>query len=42
VYGIPETFLISDEGIIIIRHAGEMTHDVYRSIFLPKIEEMMQ
>ena len=42
VYGIPETFLISDEGIIIIRHAGEITHDVYRSVFLPKIKEMMQ
>ena len=42
VYGIPETFLISDEGIIITRHAGEMTHDVYRSVFLPKLEDMMQ
>ena len=42
VYGIPETFLISDEGIIIIRHAGEITHDIYRTVFLPKIGDMMQ
>ena len=42
VYGVPETFLISDEGKIILRHAGEITNEVFSSSFVPKIEEMIR
>ena len=42
VYGIPETFLISDEEKIILRHAGEITNEVFSSSFVPKIEEMIR
>lgn len=40
VYGIPETFLISDEGKIIARHAGAVTNEVLYSLFMPTIKEM--
>ena len=42
VYGIPETFLISDEGKIIARHAGEITNEVINSLFVPSIKEMIR
>ncbi len=42
VYGIPEIFLISDEGKIIMRHAGEITHEIFRSEFAPKINGMIE
>ena len=34
VYGIPETFIINDEGIIIFRQAGPITKDIYNKINL--------
>ena len=34
VYGIPETFLISNEGKIIARHAGEITNEVLNSLLI--------
>ncbi len=40
VYGIPETFLISNEGNIIARHAGEITIEVLNSLYIPSIKEM--
>ena len=40
VYGIPETFLISNEGKIIARHAGEVTNEILNSLLVPSIEEM--
>ena len=42
VYGIPETFLISNEGKIIARHAGEITNEVFNSLFIPSIQEMIR
>ena len=39
VYGIPETFLISNEGKIIARHAGEITNEVLNSLLIPSIKE---
>ena len=40
VYGIPETFIISNEGKIIARHAGEITNEVLNSLFISSIKEM--
>ena len=42
VYGIPETFLISSEGKIIMRHACEITHEIFRSELAPKIREILK
>jgi len=37
VYGAPETFLISADGIILAKHVGVMSDTVWRSTFAPKI-----
>ena len=42
VYGIPETFLISNEGKIIVRHAGEITNEVLNSLFISSITEKIR
>ena len=42
VYGIPETFLISNEGKIIARHAGEITNEVLNSSLIPSIKETIR
>ena len=40
VYGVPETFLIDKDGIIILRHAGPITKDVMINEILPKLKEI--
>ena len=40
VYGVPETFLIDKDGIIILRHAGPITKEVMFNEILPKLEEI--
>ena len=35
VYGAPETFLISTEGTILIRHAGALNEDIWNDKFKP-------
>ena len=40
VYGVPETFLIDKDGIIILRHAGPITNDVMINEILPKLKEI--
>lgn len=38
VYGAPETFLISPEGVVIYKHIAPMTLEVWREQFLPLID----
>lgn len=38
VYGAPETFLISPEGIVLYKHIAPMTLEVWREQFLPRID----
>ena len=37
VYGAPETFLIDDRGIVVYRHVGAMTPEVWTEQFLSRI-----
>ena len=37
VYGAPETFLVSADGVVLAKHIGAMTLDVWRQDFAPKI-----
>lgn len=37
VYATPETFLVNDKGIIIYKHIGEITKDIWNKEFLPLI-----
>ncbi len=38
VYGAPETFLIDPQGIIVYKHVGAMTDEVWTQKFLARIE----
>ncbi len=38
VYATPETFLISREGLIIHKHIGEITKEIWNENFLPLID----
>ena len=38
VYGAPETFLISPEGIVLHKHLGPLTQAIWESDFVPLIE----
>lgn len=38
VYGAPETFLISADGIVLYKHIAPMTMEVWTKEFLPRIE----
>ncbi|WP_208435584.1 DsbE family thiol:disulfide interchange protein [Bartonella phoceensis] len=39
VYGPPETFLLNKESIIIAKHVGPLTWQIYQKKILPKIEK---
>src|SRR5699024_364621 len=39
VYGAPETYLINPEGVILVRHAGEVNARVWAEKFLPHMPE---
>ncbi|MBB5073872.1 cytochrome c biogenesis protein CcmG/thiol:disulfide interchange protein DsbE [Bartonella callosciuri] len=39
VYGPPETFLLNKESIIIAKHVGPLTWQIYQEKILPKIEK---
>ncbi|MDB5550762.1 MAG: periplasmic protein thiol:disulfide oxidoreductase, DsbE subfamily [Rhizobium sp.] len=41
VYGIPESFLVSPEGVILYKHVGPFTDDSVKNDLLPKIEEAL-
>ena len=38
VYGVPETFVVNGEGIIVHKHVGPLTPDAIRDTILPIIE----
>jgi cytochrome c biogenesis protein CcmG/thiol:disulfide interchange protein DsbE len=38
VYGAPETFLVDDKGIVVYKHVGAMTPEVWQREFLPRIQ----
>lgn len=40
VYGVPETFLIDQTGVIRYKHIGPVTHDAVRETILPMIREL--
>ena len=40
VYGVPETFLIDQTGVIRYKHIGAVTHDAVRDTILPMIREL--
>ena len=40
VYGAPETFLVDSQGIIRYKHAGPITHELFKDKFLPLIEQL--
>ncbi|MBI0000716.1 DsbE family thiol:disulfide interchange protein [Bartonella sp. W8122] len=41
VYGPPETFLLNREGIIIYKHIGPLTPQIYKDETLPQIEKAL-
>ena len=40
VYGVPETFIINENGIIILRHPGPITINVLKYEIMPILDEM--
>jgi cytochrome c biogenesis protein CcmG/thiol:disulfide interchange protein DsbE len=38
VYGAPESFLISADGIVLYKHVGPLTPDVWRQQFLARVK----
>lgn len=40
VYGAPETFLVDKAGVIQYRHAGILTAEVWKQVFLPRMEKL--
>lgn len=40
VYGAPETFLISEQGVVIYKYVGVMTEEVWQNQFLPRINNV--
>ncbi len=39
VYGVPETFLINEKGIIVHKHVGPIDESYYKTIIFPKIKK---
>ena len=37
VYGAPETFLVDEQGKVVYKYVGEITDEVWRDVFLPRI-----
>jgi len=35
VYGVPETFVIDEQGLVIYKHAGPITADIVQKEILP-------
>lgn len=40
VYGVPETFLIDQNGVVRYKHIGPVTREAVRDVLLPKIAEL--
>ena len=41
VYGVPETFLIDQNGVIRFKHIGPLTPKVLKEFLLPKVKELL-
>lgn len=41
VYGIPESFLVSPDGVVLYKHVGPLSEDAVKNQLLPKIEEAL-
>lgn len=39
VYGAPETFLLSPDGVVLHKHIGPLTLDIWRTDFMPLMQE---
>ncbi|AKU10149.1 MAG: DsbE family thiol:disulfide interchange protein [Pseudomonas sagittaria] len=42
VYGVPETFLIDQQGVIRYKHIGPITPESLRDVLIPKIAELQR
>lgn len=40
VYGVPETFLVDQNGLIRAKHVGELTEEIYTKKLLPMIKKI--
>jgi cytochrome c biogenesis protein CcmG/thiol:disulfide interchange protein DsbE len=40
VYGVPETFLVNAEGVIVFKHVGPLTPETIASQLLPALEQL--
>ena len=40
VYGLPETFLVDDEGMIVHKHIGPIDRQIWETEFVPIIERL--
>lgn len=40
VYGAPETFLLDPNGVVVYKHISPMSLEVWRTEFVPRIEQM--
>lgn len=38
VYGAPETFLVNPQGIVVYKHVGALTEDVWQKEILPRVK----
>ena len=41
MYGVPETFLIDQNGVIRFKHIGPLTPKVLKEFLLPKVKELL-
>lgn len=39
VYGAPETFLVNDQGIVVYKYIGPLTHEAWEKEFLPRLRQ---
>jgi cytochrome c biogenesis protein CcmG/thiol:disulfide interchange protein DsbE len=40
VYGAPETFLVSPQGIVVYKHVGALTPDTWTREILPRLSSV--
>ena len=40
VYGVPETYLLDSDGVIVLRHAGPLTRQIITGTFLPALKDL--
>ena len=40
VYGVPETYLLDRNGVVVLRHAGPITRSIIENAILPPLEDL--